>query len=162
MSINATCYVHCIVTHCLLQFLHFMPCAGVPLDMTETIDIHAVTGALKLYLRELPIPLITFEVFEQLLGTLDGMLTLLDYAELVLHNYISFSNVLSSVYSWYKCETRSNYRRLLQLPTSASTIACKCSEVLNEALKKVCIPFYLTIIAHLHTTSHTSLNCYNM
>ena len=40
--------------------------------MTEDVDIHAVTGALKLYLRELPIPLISFEVFEQLLITLDG------------------------------------------------------------------------------------------
>ena len=51
----------------------------MPLDMTEDIDIHAVTGALKLYLRELPIPLISFEVFEQLLESLGS--------ELLHHTY---------------------------------------------------------------------------
>ena len=55
-------------------FPHFTPNAGIPLDMTEDIDIHAVTGALKLYLRELPIPLISFEVFEQLLESLGSEL----------------------------------------------------------------------------------------
>ena len=28
------------------------------------IDIHAVTSALKLYLRELPIPLVTYEAYD--------------------------------------------------------------------------------------------------
>ena len=30
----------------------------------SNIDIHAVTSALKLYLRELPIPLITYEAYD--------------------------------------------------------------------------------------------------
>lgn len=30
----------------------------------SNIDIHAVTSALKLYLRELPIPLVTYEAYD--------------------------------------------------------------------------------------------------
>ena len=30
----------------------------------SSIDIHAVTSALKLYLRELPIPLVTYEAYD--------------------------------------------------------------------------------------------------
>ena len=33
-------------------------------DLTGIEDIHAITGALKLYLRELPLPLMTFEAYE--------------------------------------------------------------------------------------------------
>ena len=40
----------------------------VPLDMSADLskfeDIHALTGAMKLYLRELPIPLVTFDVYD--------------------------------------------------------------------------------------------------
>ena len=33
------------------------------------LDIHAVTSALKQYFRKLPTPLITFEVYEQIIGS---------------------------------------------------------------------------------------------
>ena len=33
-------------------------------DLSKFEDIHALTGAMKLYLRELPIPLITFVVYD--------------------------------------------------------------------------------------------------
>jgi len=33
-------------------------------DLSKVDDIHALTGALKLYLRELPIPLVTFECYD--------------------------------------------------------------------------------------------------
>ena len=33
-------------------------------DLSKVDDIHALTGALKLYLRELPIPLVTFESYD--------------------------------------------------------------------------------------------------
>ena len=33
-------------------------------DLSKFEDIHALTGAMKLYLRELPIPLITFDVYD--------------------------------------------------------------------------------------------------
>lgn len=146
MPINARVSEYCIVMHCLSQFLHFMLCAGVPLDMTEAVDIHTVTGALKLYLRELPIPLISFEVFEQLLGTLEGRL--LSYTEYICP--ISYIGIPSSVLRWCKCEAGANCLRLFQLPTSASPVTCKCSQVLNETLEQVCISLYLTIFANLH------------
>lgn len=33
-------------------------------DLSQFEDIHALTGAMKLYLRELPIPLVTFDVYD--------------------------------------------------------------------------------------------------
>ena len=33
-------------------------------DLSKFEDIHALTGAMKLYLRELPIPLVTYEVYD--------------------------------------------------------------------------------------------------
>ena len=33
-------------------------------DLSKFEDIHALTGAMKLYLRELPIPLMTFDVYD--------------------------------------------------------------------------------------------------
>lgn len=33
-------------------------------DLSKFEDIHALTGAMKLYLRELPVPLITFDVYD--------------------------------------------------------------------------------------------------
>jgi len=33
-------------------------------DLQVIEDIHAITGALKLYLRELPIPLMTFDAYD--------------------------------------------------------------------------------------------------
>lgn len=33
-------------------------------DLLAIEDIHAITGALKLYLRELPIPLMTFDAYD--------------------------------------------------------------------------------------------------
>lgn len=33
-------------------------------DLSKVEDIHALTGALKLYLRELPIPLVTFDSYD--------------------------------------------------------------------------------------------------
>ena len=33
-------------------------------DLSKYEDIHALTGAMKLYLRELPVPLITFDVYD--------------------------------------------------------------------------------------------------
>ena len=55
---------------CLWVYLAFH--AGLSLDLDEFLDIHSITGALKLFLRELPIPLITYKAFEQLLHLLDG------------------------------------------------------------------------------------------
>lgn len=33
-------------------------------DLSKFEDIHTLTGAMKLYLRELPIPLMTFDVYD--------------------------------------------------------------------------------------------------
>jgi Rho GTPase-activating protein 1 len=43
---------------------------GVPLDLIEESDVHAVAGLLKRYLRELPEPLIPFSIFPSLLQVL--------------------------------------------------------------------------------------------
>lgn len=42
---------------------------GTMLDVEEYYhDIHVVAGALKQYIRELPEPLLTFDLFEEFLG----------------------------------------------------------------------------------------------
>ena len=33
-------------------------------DLKSVEDIHAITGAMKLYLRELPVPLMTFDAYD--------------------------------------------------------------------------------------------------
>ena len=33
-------------------------------DLKSVEDIHALTGAMKLYLRELPVPLMTFDAYD--------------------------------------------------------------------------------------------------
>lgn len=33
-------------------------------DLKSVDDIHALTGAMKLYLRELPVPLMTFDAYD--------------------------------------------------------------------------------------------------
>ena len=41
---------------------------NVEFDISDPdLDIHAVTSALKQYFRKLPVPLITFDVYDQLL-----------------------------------------------------------------------------------------------
>ena len=47
-----------------LPTLPLSPPPDASADLQACIDIHAVTGALKLYLRELPVPLITFDAYD--------------------------------------------------------------------------------------------------
>lgn len=41
-----------------------IPCVDMSADLSKFEDIHTLTGAMKLYLRELPVPLITFDVYD--------------------------------------------------------------------------------------------------
>lgn len=40
---------------------------GESVDLSQYLDINILTGAVKLYLRELPIPLITFDAYKVLM-----------------------------------------------------------------------------------------------
>ena len=65
---HTVCMSHCLsVCHtvCMSHCLLILPLAtemGAPLESFN--DIHCITGALKLFIRELPIPLITFDCFD--------------------------------------------------------------------------------------------------
>ncbi len=90
-----------------LYFLSF-PLSPLPLSLELTCDFgmfpdsHAIAGALKLYFRELPIPLITFDCYELVLvaasesiGRCRGLLVVLGVARLGWLGVCLF--VLSSV-----------------------------------------------------------------
>ena len=63
---------------------------GEKVDLSQYADENIVTGAVKLYLRELPIPLITFDAYNDIIkatGKMDW--TLLEIAsECFLYHYI--------------------------------------------------------------------------
>lgn len=40
---------------------------GEEIDFSQLLDISIITGAIKLYLRELPIPLITFDAYHEII-----------------------------------------------------------------------------------------------
>lgn len=42
-------------------------CTGEQIDFSQYLDISILTGAVKLYLRELPIPLITFDAYHEVI-----------------------------------------------------------------------------------------------
>ena len=48
-------------------------------DVAKYNDIHLICSLLKLYLRQLPIPLITFEVYNRLIDTLSKIVLILTY-----------------------------------------------------------------------------------
>jgi hypothetical protein len=73
--------------------------SGLSLDLDEFSDIHSITGALKLFLRELPIPLITYKAFEQLLHLLDGRATETQVIEIIPEIKECFSTLPLSHYN---------------------------------------------------------------
>jgi RhoGAP domain len=46
-----------------LLYLHFLS-PGIDVDLSTIKDVNDITGALKLYFRELPEPLLTFQLYE--------------------------------------------------------------------------------------------------
>ena len=53
--------MHCIIICCVRMCGGY--CVDGEVDLSS-VDIHAVASALKLYLRELPIPLVTYEAYD--------------------------------------------------------------------------------------------------
>ena len=52
-------------THAVNIFLYII--TGEKIDLTQYMDISVLTGAIKLYLRELPIPLVTFDTYHEII-----------------------------------------------------------------------------------------------
>ena len=44
-----------------------MYCVGESVDLSQYLDVNVLTGVIKLYLRELPIPLITFDSYKEII-----------------------------------------------------------------------------------------------
>lgn len=42
-------------------------CTGEATDLSQYLDVSVLTGTVKLYLRDLPIPLITFDVYPEVI-----------------------------------------------------------------------------------------------
>ena len=42
---------------------------GLPVDLKSCPDPHTIAGLLKLYLRELPEPLLTFDLYDKIIAT---------------------------------------------------------------------------------------------
>ena len=42
-------------------------CLGEAVDLSQYQDLNIITGVIKLYLRELPIPLITYDTYKEII-----------------------------------------------------------------------------------------------
>ena len=63
------------------------PSSGEPVNLAQYTDISILTGAVKLYLRDLPIPLVTFDAYSEIIkatGTYAGHVTFVWHSLLVM------------------------------------------------------------------------------
>ena len=54
----------------MLSFLinaHLFPPTGEVVDFSQYMDINIMTGALKMFLRELPVPVISFDAYNEIM-----------------------------------------------------------------------------------------------
>ena len=45
---------------------------GEEIQWDEMLDVHVITGVVKLYFRELPMPLITYDIYPSLMQAMRG------------------------------------------------------------------------------------------
>ncbi len=74
-----TCYLQCVCTnvHCVYvcwSHVDHMPFTGSQKDILPSEDVHTVASLLKLYLRELPEPIIPYTLFEDAAYAVRGVL----------------------------------------------------------------------------------------
>ena len=46
---------------------YLMPTTGEAVDFSQYMDINIMTGALKMFLRELPVPVISFDAYTEVM-----------------------------------------------------------------------------------------------
>jgi hypothetical protein len=52
-------------------------CLGEAVDLSQYQDLNIITGVIKLYLRELPIPLITYDTYKEIIKATGGVFELI-------------------------------------------------------------------------------------
>ena len=50
-----------------MGMLNYVCIIGDEINLSQYLDVSILTGVVKLYLRELPIPLITFDVYQEVI-----------------------------------------------------------------------------------------------